>query len=187
MQGKAASSAGMRRALGAASALLTRRYHAARRPRGGPIGYSADRAGGAIPADVCAHTVAHRSWCLTPGRSALPKKIRTHLTGVFRSSGADGSMLPRIPSSEGPTGACQATASRASTSLPADAWPRRLQGTQRPNYAARTHETRHRAFCCDDRPGARPTSRPRSALWCAMPPAGTGPSRHGVVVQISRP
>ena len=65
----------MRRALGAASALLTRRYHAARRPRGGPIGYSADRAGGAIPADVCAHTVAHRSWCLTPGRSALPTKI----------------------------------------------------------------------------------------------------------------
>ena len=133
----------MRRALGAASALLTRRYHAARRPRGGPIGYSADRAGGAIPADVCAHTVAHRSWCLTPGRSALP---RTPLTGVFRSSGADGSMLPRIPSSEGSTGTCQATASRASASLPADAWPRRLQGEQRPNYAARTHETRHRAF-----------------------------------------
>ena len=168
MQGKDASSAGMRRALGAASALLTRRYHAARRPRGGPIGYSADRAGGAIPADVCAHTVAHRSWCLTPGRSAaqpsrrrwkvypgfpigLPwvpvfSKIRTPVTGVFRSSGADASMLPRIPSSEGPTGACQATASRASTSLPADAWPRRLQGTQRPNYAARTRETRHRAF-----------------------------------------
>ena len=146
MQGKAASSAGMRRARGAASALLTRRYHAARRPRGGPIGYSTDRAGGAIPADVCAHTVAHRSWCLTPGRSALPTKIRTPVTGVFRSSGADASMLPRIPSSEGPTGACQATASRASTSLPADAWPRRLQGTQRPNYAARTHETRHRAF-----------------------------------------
>ena len=103
----------------------------------------ADRAGGAFPADVCAHTVAHRSWCLTPGRSALP---RTPLTGVFRSSGADGSMLPRIPSSEGSTGTCQATASRASTSLPADAWPRRLQGAQRPNYAARTRETRHRAF-----------------------------------------
>ena len=132
----------MRRALGAASALLTRRYHAARRPRGGPIGYSADRAGGAIPADVCAHTVAHRSWCLTPGRSALPKKIRTHLTGVFRSSGADGSMLPRIPSSEGSTGTCQATASRASASLPADARPRRLQGAQRPNYAVPTHTTR---------------------------------------------
>ena len=106
----------------------------------------ADRAGGAFPADVCAHTVAHRSWCLTPGRSALPTKIRTPVTGVFRSSGADASMLPQIPSSEGPTGACQATASRASTSLPADAWPRRLQGAQRPNYAARTHETRHRAF-----------------------------------------
>ena len=26
------------------------------------------------------------------------------------------------------------------------AWPRRLQGEQRPNYAARKHETRHRAF-----------------------------------------
>ena len=97
-------------------------------------------------ADVCAHTVAHRSLCLTPGRSALPTKIRTPVTGVFRSSGADASMLPRIPSSEGPTGACQPTASRAWTTLPADVWPRRLQGTQRPNYAARTHETRHRAF-----------------------------------------
>ena len=29
----------------------------------------ADRAGGALPADVCAHTVAHRSWCLTVRRS----------------------------------------------------------------------------------------------------------------------
>ena len=63
----------------------------------------ADRAGGAFPADVCAHTVAHRSWCLTPGRSDLPTKIRTPVTGAFRSSGADASMLPRIPSSEGPT------------------------------------------------------------------------------------
>ena len=82
---------------------------------------------------------------LTPGRSALPTKIRTPVTGVFRS-GAGASMLPQIPSSEGPTGACQATALRASTSLPADVWPRRLQGAQRPNYAARTRETRHRAF-----------------------------------------
>jgi hypothetical protein len=80
----------------------------------------ADRAGGAFPADVCAHTVAHRSWCLTPGRSDLPTKIRTPVTGAFRSSGADASMLPRIPSSEGPTGACQATAWRAWTTLPAD-------------------------------------------------------------------
>jgi hypothetical protein len=39
----------------------------------------------------------------TPGRSALPTKIRTPVTGVFRSTGADASMLPRIPSSEGPT------------------------------------------------------------------------------------
>ena len=69
-------------------------------------------------ADVCAHTVAHRSLCLTPGRSALPTKIRTPVTGVFRSSGADGSMLPRIPSSEGPTGACQATASPSRTPRP---------------------------------------------------------------------
>ena len=71
------------------------------------------------------------------------------MTGVFRSSGADASMLPRIPSSEGPTGTCQPTASRDSTSLlhlPADAWPRRLQGAQRPNYAAHTHETRDSAF-----------------------------------------
>ena len=29
----------------------------------------ADRAGGALPADVCAHTVAHRSWCLTVAES----------------------------------------------------------------------------------------------------------------------
>ena len=92
---------------------------------------------------LCAHS---RTPVLVPDSSALPTKIRTPLTGVFRSSGADGSMLPRIPSSEGSTGTCQATASRASASLPADAWPRRLQGTQRPNYAARTHETRHRAF-----------------------------------------
>ena len=53
-----------------------------------------------------------------PGRSALPTKIRTPVTGVFRSSGADASMLPQIPSSEGHTGACQATASRAWTTLP---------------------------------------------------------------------
>ena len=150
MQGKAASSAGMRRARGAASALLARRDRAARQPHGSPIGYSGRSCRWCLPGRrlcaVHAHTVAHRSWCLTPGRSDLPRKIRTHLTGVFRSSGADGSMLPRIPSSEGSTGTCQATASRASAALPADARPRRLQGTQSPNYAARTHETRHRAF-----------------------------------------
>ena len=78
----------------------------------------ADRAGGAFPADVYAHTVAHRSWCLTPGRSDLPTKIRTPVTGAFRSSGADACMLPRIPLSEGPTGACQPTVSRAWTTLP---------------------------------------------------------------------
>ena len=124
MQEKAASSAGMRRARGAASALLARRHRAARQPRGGPIGYSGRSCRWCPPGRrLCAHsaTVAHRSWCLTPGRSALPTKIRTPVTGVFRSSGADASMLPRIPSSEGPTGACQATASRAWTTLPADA------------------------------------------------------------------
>ena len=149
MQEKAASSAGMRRARGAASALLARRDRAARQPRGGPIGYSGRSCRWCPPGRrLCAHSgtpvlVPDRR---TPGRSALPTKIRTPVTGVFRSSGADGSMLSRIPSSEGPTGACQATASRAWTTLPADAWPRRLQGAQRPNYAARTRETRHRAF-----------------------------------------
>ena len=118
MQGKDASSAGMRRARGAASALLARRDRAARQPRGGPIGYSGRSCRWCPPADVCAHTVAHRSWCLTPGRSALPTKIRTPVTGVFRSSGADACMLPRIPLSEGPTGACQPTVSRAWTTLP---------------------------------------------------------------------
>ena len=188
MQGKDASSAWMRVQCGGRAARPLRCLPAATARRDSRMAARsvtvADRAGGAFPAYVCAHTVAHRSWCLTPGRSALPTKIRTPVTGVFRSSGADGSMLPRVPSSEGPSGACQATASRASASLPADARPRRLQGAQRPNYAARTHETRHRAFCCDDRPGARPTSRPRSALWCAMPPAGARPCRHGAVVQI---
>ena len=136
-------------ARGAASALLARRDRAARQPHGGSIGYSGRSCRWCLSGRrLCAHSgtpvlVPDRR---TPGRSALPTKIRTPVTGVFRSSGADASMLQRIPSSEGPTGACQATASRASTSLPADAWPRRLQGTQRPNYAARTHETRHRAF-----------------------------------------
>ena len=70
MQGKAASSAGMRRArdarpvrcLPAATARCDGR-EAAR------LVSVADRAGGAFPADVCAHTVAHRSWCLTVRRS----------------------------------------------------------------------------------------------------------------------
>ena len=69
MQEKAASSAGMRRARGAASALLARRDRAARQPRGGPIGYSGRSCRWCPPADVCAHTVAHRSWCLTVRRS----------------------------------------------------------------------------------------------------------------------
>jgi hypothetical protein len=47
--------------LGAASALLARRYHAAPRPRDGPIGCSCRRA---FPADVSART--HRSWPLSP-------------------------------------------------------------------------------------------------------------------------
>ena len=84
----------------------------------------ADRAGGALPADVCAHTVAHRSWC--------------PVTGVFRSSSADGSMLPRIPSSEGPTGACQATASRASTRRLAEEGP----GGSRAHSAQTTRRAR---------------------------------------------
>ena len=72
MQEKAASSAGMRRARGAASALLARRDRAARHCDSRVAARSvtvADRAGGALPADVCAHTVAHRSWCLTVRRS----------------------------------------------------------------------------------------------------------------------
>ena len=139
----------MRRALGAASALLTRRYHAARRPRGGPIGYSADRAGGAIPADVCAHTVAHRSWCPDTWPLSPPDEDQNtcdrRLPLVWRRCmHAATDTVVRRPHGSLPADRLARLDHLAA--VPADVWPRRLQGTQRPNYAARTHETRHSAF-----------------------------------------
>ena len=61
MQGKAASSAGMRRARGAASALLARRDRAARQPRCGPIGYNE-----VVPSRP---TSVRKQWHTGPGAS----------------------------------------------------------------------------------------------------------------------
>ena len=73
MQGKDASSAGMRVQCGGRAARPLRCLPAATARRDSRMAARsvtvADRAGGALPADVCAHTVAHRSWCLTVRRS----------------------------------------------------------------------------------------------------------------------
>ena len=71
MQGKAASSAGMRRARGAASALLARRDRAARQPHGGPIGYSGRSCRWCLPGRrLCAHSgtpvLVPDTWPLSP-------------------------------------------------------------------------------------------------------------------------
>ena len=71
MQGKAASSAGMRRARGAASALLARRDRAARQPHGGPIGYSGRSCRWCLPGRrLCAHSgtpvLVPDTWSLRP-------------------------------------------------------------------------------------------------------------------------
>ena len=64
MQGKAASSAGMRRAREARPLRCLPAATARRDSRMAARSVTvADRAGGALPADVCSHTVAHRSWC----------------------------------------------------------------------------------------------------------------------------
>ena len=71
MQGKAASSAGMRRARSAASALLARRDRAARQPHGGPIGYSGRSCRWCLPGRrLCAHSgtpvLVPDTWSLRP-------------------------------------------------------------------------------------------------------------------------
>ena len=71
MQGKAASSAGMRRVRGAASALLARHYRAARRPHGGPIGCSGRSCRWCLPGRrLCAHSgtpvLVPDTWSLSP-------------------------------------------------------------------------------------------------------------------------